>query len=261
MIYALNVANEPYRNAQKFNTKTAYRYGADKVFEFSLSDIDAEFAEKNRRILNLKRGAGYWLWKPYFINRVMQSANDEDWIIYSDSGMVYRKRIDKYIAELEKKGIHFISRCTKFQEKQFTKRDVFIELGCDQPEYTDTLQRAASAIVLKNTENNRKFVGEWLDKAQNYHWITDDSNRDGLPNYNEFTDHRHDQSIFSLLCKKYNKDYNRNLFLDMVLPLKNKALLSDHHSKSGNYVLAYTASIKRNIIVIYHILVSKISRK
>lgn len=261
MIYTINFANKQYKNAQKLNTKTAYRYGADKVFEFSLSDIDAEFKEKNKKILQQGRGVGYWLWKPYFINKVMQAANDNDWIIYSDSGMVYRKQIDKYITKLERDGIHFISRCTKFQEKQFTKRDVFIELGCDKPKYTDTLQRAASAIILKNTESNRKFIGEWLGKAQNYHLITDDPNKDGLPNYDEFIDHRHDQSIFSLLCKKYNMDHNHDLFLDMILPLKNKALLSDHHSKSGNYVQAYTASIKRNIKVICHILVSKILRK
>jgi hypothetical protein len=48
------------------------------------------------------------------------------------------------------------------------------------------------------------FVTEWLTYAQDSRAITDDANVLGLPNYPEFHDHRHDQSILSLLAKKWN---------------------------------------------------------
>lgn len=245
MIYALNFASEGYEKARELNTKTAYKFGADKVFEFTLNDIDVEFANKNKSILCSKRGCGYWLWKPYFINKVLKQSNQGDWIIYSDSGMYYRTNIIKYINMLEKNNISMISRTTKFMEKQFTKRDVFVELDCDFPEYTDSLQRAASVVLIKNNIKNQGIIDEWLEKAQNEHLITDSVNRSGKENYSEFIDHRHDQSLFSITCKQHNVSYNKNLFLDMILPIKKGALLVDHHTKAGNKLKAFLLTIKR----------------
>ena len=34
---------------------------------FNTQDIDNEFYQKNIEILKQPKGAGYWLWKPYFI--------------------------------------------------------------------------------------------------------------------------------------------------------------------------------------------------
>ena len=42
-----------------------------------------------------------------------------------------------------------------------------------------------------------------LQYAQDIRIISDKSNVMGLPNYREFTDHRHDQSVISLMSKKY----------------------------------------------------------
>jgi hypothetical protein len=47
------------------------------------------------------------------------------------------------------------------------------------------------------------FINEWLHYAKDYRIITDSANECGLPNYPEFVDHRHDQSILSLLGGKY----------------------------------------------------------
>lgn len=260
-IKVLNFASDGYESARSLNTQTAYKHGADKVFEFRLDDMDKEFRHKNEKILSEKRGCGYWLWKPYFINKVMNESNNDDWIVYSDSGMYFRMSLSKYVARLEKQNIDFISRATKFQEKQYTKRDVFVELGVDVPEYTDTLQRAASVVLIKNNKKNRQIVGEWLELAQDYHLITDDRNRNGKENYPEFIDHRHDQSLFSIVCKKYNLVYNRDIFLDMVLPYKGNALLVDHHSKEGKKIMAYFATIKRILLMIMNDFRLKLERK
>jgi hypothetical protein len=48
------------------------------------------------------------------------------------------------------------------------------------------------------------FIDEWLTYSEDYRLITDSPNECGLNNYPEFYDHRHDQSILSLLGRKYN---------------------------------------------------------
>lgn len=47
------------------------------------------------------------------------------------------------------------------------------------------------------------FVSEWLTYAQDSRIITDDKNIFGLDNYPGFRGHRHDQTILSLLAKKW----------------------------------------------------------
>ena len=46
-------------------------------------------------------------------------------------------------------------------------------------------------------------MSEYLYYAQDKRIITDDPNELGYNNYEGFRDHRHDQSILSLLTKKY----------------------------------------------------------
>ena len=47
---------------------------------FSLKDIDSSFAEKNEHILKQRRGVGYWLWKAYFIDKVLNLLNEGDFL-------------------------------------------------------------------------------------------------------------------------------------------------------------------------------------
>ena len=44
----------------------------DVVHGFTRKDIDQDFARANAETLSQERGGGFWLWKPYFVRRVMQ---------------------------------------------------------------------------------------------------------------------------------------------------------------------------------------------
>ncbi len=84
-----------------------------------------------------------------------------------------------------------------------TKRDTLVILNVDRPEYTDTAAGLASFIVVKRSFTSIRFISEWLTYAQDSRAITDDRNVLRLPNYPDFYAHRHDQSILSLLAKKW----------------------------------------------------------
>jgi hypothetical protein len=90
------------------------------------------------------------------------------------------------------------------QESTWTKRDAFILLDVDKPEYADTLAGLASYIVIKKSFTSMRFVSEWLTYAQDRRAITDDDNVLGSINYPNFRGHRHDQAILGLLAKKWN---------------------------------------------------------
>lgn len=204
MIVAINYADKKYRKAQKFNSYTAIDKGkVDKVFSYSEKDIDTDFKHKNYAILSQKRGNGYWLWKPYIILRSLEQVKEGDFIVYLDSGAFYINDVRILIREMENDNQSIMSFEIPFKESWYTKRDTFIALGCDTEEFTSTNQRMATMIIFKKNEFTVDFVKEWITFGEQEHIITDKKNVLGKNNYRGFREHRHDQSIFSLLAKKY----------------------------------------------------------
>lgn len=94
MIYAINYANDNYKKVQHLCTKTLYKYGkVDSVIEYGPDDIDLTFRNENSSILSKKKGNGYWLWKPYFVKKTLDSLKDGDYLLYVDSATVVIKNI------------------------------------------------------------------------------------------------------------------------------------------------------------------------
>lgn len=56
MILAINYANDKFKVTQKFNSKRALRFGADKVKEYSPDDVEVHFRQQNWEILSKPRG-------------------------------------------------------------------------------------------------------------------------------------------------------------------------------------------------------------
>jgi hypothetical protein len=200
--YHINYANGRYLQAQTICSQTAKSAGFDEVISYSIGDIDNEFFEKNKHILVQPRGAGYWLWKPYFIYKTLLNMQDGDLLVYSDSGSYYEKHITPLIdlIKKEEKGVLSFELHGLF-EKTYTKRDTFILMGLDEEIYSESSQREATYIWLIKNEFTVSLIKEFLEYSQDERIITD------LPseskNHDDFKDHRHDQSIWSLLCKKY----------------------------------------------------------
>lgn len=205
MVYLINYANKRFKNAQKLNSRTAKKFGkVDFVYSYSEADIDAEFYEENKDILQRKRGNGYWIWKSYFILKTFDKMNDGDYIMYCDSGSYFINDIHLLINEMEKQKTDMMCFELPYIEKEYTKRDAFILMDCDEKKYTDTKQRLATFTILKKNDNTIKFVKDWLKYAKDKRIVTDDNNTCGKENYPEFVENRHDQTIYSLLTKKYN---------------------------------------------------------
>lgn len=233
MICAVNYADAKFKKAQTYNTRTAHKCGIEQVFSFGPEDIDPDFARENAKILAVPRGNGYWLWKPYFINRVLESAVDGDWVCYSDAGMFWLRSPENYITQLEAKGIELACLAGDNIEKCYTKRDAFVLMGLDEPKYADTLQSQGGILLCRKTEWTMRFIRKWLEYCRDERILTDQPNTCGLGNYPEFIDHRHDQSVLSLLVKKYNV-YTDILMVEFEKRKKSDALLCYHHSSGGN---------------------------
>ena len=78
-------------------------------------------------------------------------------------------------------------------------------MNVDTPYYYDTRQYMAGIQIYRKTKYTIKFIQEWLHYCQDARIITDDQNTMGKENYPGFRDNRHDQTVLSLLIKKYGE--------------------------------------------------------
>lgn len=205
MIVQVCYADEVYKKAQKWNIKFAKWFGGcDKVYAYNRESLPEDFKEKHKRILSFKRGGGYWIWKSYIIKEVLSKIEMGDYLFYSDSGVLLMRNLKKLIKVMEEDNqdvmVFEVCGCT---DAEWTKRDVFVAMECDEEQYYKTTQRMSTCVLIKKNENTIKFIDEYVKYSQTGSIITDEENELGKPNYPEFRENRHDQSILSLLSKKW----------------------------------------------------------
>ena len=187
------------------------KYGADEVYAFhSKHDVSEEFYNTNKEILDAEfceNGTrpcnGYWLTKPYFINRVMNQSQDGDYVIYADAGCEIIAPLQAIIDVMDEDLFLFSNG---MMHRDWCKADVIDEILHITPphgihEWEDNQQVQASALWIKVTPFSRKFIKEWLLWCQ-MPGMVDDSPSD-IPNHPEFASHRYDQAILCCLQIKY----------------------------------------------------------
>ena len=200
----INYADQIFKKEQNFALRAAkYRGKFDVVIGASPKNIDEKFHKEYSHILNEKRGGGYWLWKPYLIKKTLASLEYGDYLFYSDSGAYFLKKIDILISVLNSSGQDIMGFEMPLIEGQWTKKELFVNMDCVDEIFSESNQIMASFILIKRTNQSDKFFSEFLKYSCNEINITDKFIENVKQN-NDFIDHRHDQSIFSLLYKKYN---------------------------------------------------------
>jgi hypothetical protein len=92
---------------------------------------------------------------------------------------------------------------TLYYEYEWTKGDVFAYYGVyDDKTYTHTPQFESTIIFFKKSPLVMQFVKDWYQAyLDDYSLATDSLSR--VPNLPGFKENRHDQSIYSILGKKY----------------------------------------------------------
>lgn len=176
----------------------------------SPKDFDDDFKEKHMDFINQnEKGYGNYIWKPYLIWMTLQSNNYGDILVWSDSGMVievkgYNRCKDYYKYLYENPNKDILSFVMLHNEQDWNKRDTINAILGDSE--IDSLakypkQCTANLIFIKKTDRTVKFVNEFWSFASQYNLI--DLSPSILPNYPSFKEHRREQSIYSLLLKKY----------------------------------------------------------
>jgi hypothetical protein len=185
-------------------------------------NLDANFREYFKdKLIKGSRGYGYWVWKPQIILQALEKMNDGDILLYSDVGCHLNKngieRLKYYFDRTNESetGLLVFQECKKIEnnnlehsnnnlERKYTKGDIFDHFKVrDKEEIYNTGIIAATTFIIKKCENSQKIIKEWLDIFKTNFNLIDDSPSQS-DNLEGFIENRHDQSIFSILCKLNN---------------------------------------------------------
>ena len=205
------------------------------IFSYTLDDLknDSDFwSQHSSFILNNNRGCGYWIWKPYLIHKTLQSLNDGDYFLYLDSGsellLTEKSSLLSYIEEYVNKYDLFASYFNSYAtDINFNKMDLIHHFNI--PTDSSLLfqpQIQATFLFFKITPSIRTLIQNWLSFISNYHLFDDTPSV--IPNFHYFIEHRHDQSVLSLLIKTSNlKPFIINeKYLSCIKLIRNRSSIS-----------------------------------
>jgi hypothetical protein len=183
--------------------------GVDKCKVYNQNDLSEEFRSKNREILLENQGAGLWVWKPYIILEHLKSMNMGDVLIYADAGVVATKEISSLVdfCSSTERGMCAFSIGKPELNRLYAKRQVFIDLECDETKCWDSAHASSSILVLTKSAFVEYLIQEWLGYVQKKSLVDNTLSRAELPG---FRYHLHDQSILSVLLAKKNITIFRN---------------------------------------------------
>jgi len=206
----------------------------DEIIFYTAQDLinDKLFWDKHGEfIMNNRRGFGYWIWKPYLIMKTMEKLNDGDILLYLDAECKIVSEEKQYLLnylDIVKKNkiLYFYSHSVGFYDIKLTKMDLIHKLNMQNDHtslYSEQFGGGIQLIyVCKETRDLEKSIYNYA--SSDYHNI--DDTHSIIPNHPNYIDHRHDQSLFSLLVKKNNlvSDtiinkciYSRNIFAKKFL--------------------------------------------
>ena len=250
-VHLVSFATPQYKYAQKQLGESAMQYGVNILHAFNERDLKkTAFFKTNKHIFNQKKGFGYWLWKPFFILEMMKKAEQSDIIMYADAGNTVLADL-KPLFEICLNQNIVLFQVHKRKNKTWTKHDAFELMNCNEEYYREAEQVCGSPQLYKVCPESISFVEKWLNFCQNAHILTDSENINGAANDSEFIDHRHDQSILSLLALKEGIKIHRdpsqygNEFKKQCLDSPYSQLLDLHRTKKFSLAERILFKIKR----------------
>lgn len=174
----------------------------DVILPYQMKHIDPEYIAKHDVIFSHKRGAGYWLWKPYIILKTLKMMPENDVLLYVDSSGIFMNHIDSLLDLVNNHD--FVLFPNIHNNRGYVKKIAVDSILSGDETVLDKKQIDGSILLIRNTSKVREIIKTWLEYCENPDLLTDLAMKD---EYSDFIDHRHDQALLSILYYKNPQDF------------------------------------------------------
>ena len=194
----------------------------DKIIIKSKNDLlveSSEFKKKLKsnprlqKIFAAPRGGGYWIWKPFVILEQLRKMDENDVLIYTDAGCTVpvgndgkkqqtKEKLQEYISVVNQSEKGVLAFKNPHIDHVWTTGDIFRYFKTfDDPKVYNTRQFSGGRLhVIRKCNHSMKLYERWWEITHTKpNFYTD--NPSSTQNFPRFVENRHDQSVFSILCK------------------------------------------------------------
>lgn len=234
------------------------------IYIYNFSDLDEDIKKfiKVTSADKLKKKGyehGYFVWKPHIIKKTLDKIPEDSILLYADLGCVLnikgKETLYSYINYCQKyscvgfqyrlpnkSNLNTLNyKSQKYYEYNYTKKEVFNYFNITKNhEIYNSEQIWAGSFLIKKNKTIKSFLQDWIDASQIHLLNKEFSIHENV----ELKEPRSDQSIFSILFKKYNfKSLCASEEVEWIL-LNNK---NDYLKKSFEHLSFKPIQAKRSI--------------
>ena len=198
----ISFATPEFSQAAALLKKSARRFGIDCEIFTPQSVSIKQLAARNPEIMQSRRGAGYWLWKPWLLLETLRDSPAGSLVLYTDAALTFVSDPTPMLALAQAHPIVLFEQYHEALQRVATKRDCFVALDADDPAHWNTPQLVGGVQLYCACQAALDFVSEMLAASADRRTLTDDENVMGKPNLPEFRYHRHDQSVLTIVARR-----------------------------------------------------------
>ncbi len=184
----------------------------DEVILYTPTDLPDEI--KTHPLMQYCKGGGYWLWKPWLIQKTLREHAPGDIVVYADAGSTLRKspewdRLFKLMeqydtlcfqyAETIPEFAYWGNDCTRIQYWTKKKMLEYFDNYFQDTAYRENCKIMGGLLFMKNPDNN--LLRQWLDISLNHPELIVDPTPEEMQNQEPgFAYHKHEQSVITALA-------------------------------------------------------------
>lgn len=191
--------------------ESAKRFGISNIKKWTRKEFLKEpFYDDHKDLLDVKVGAGMWIWKPYIILEALKKVKEGDFVVYSDTSLFFSEDPEVLFRICEQNnGFFFIEMDSSWKLSMLCKRDVFHYLNIDNENYYNAPLTEAFFMIFQKKPETVNFLIEWLSLCLDKKLIHQNS-FSGLNEISNFKGHPCDMPLLAISRLKHNIEGFRN---------------------------------------------------
>lgn len=147
-----------------------------------------------------------WAFKPIVIYDALLMMDEGDCLLWVDSNDILISDPQPLFDIAIKQGFYIHDHYpTVYLNKTWTNKDMFVGTECDTLEYYNKEHVQVNIMAFCKRERVVDIIGEWVMNAINYNIMI----ANNMINEDGFIEHRHEQSLMTILSQKYKIPISR----------------------------------------------------
>lgn len=184
-------------NTNWFKSVTAFNFA-------QLSRLTPGWCRDHQQFISkMRRGFGYWIWKPELIYQVLSGLAENELLVYLDCGCEINRYGYQHFLHICELATRFGFFCYQIDESvsKWTKRLTLNRFQITDEDYSHLNfgQLESGISIYHRSAKTLLFLDLWRKCVIDDEYVYVIDKDDSLVERSEFVEHRHDQSIFTIL--------------------------------------------------------------